>query len=145
MVRNTSIESYKALIADSDALGKRHKLILMELIEANNLWGPITANELYRKRLAKSILVQSNITTRLGELRDMGAVKECGKRICTVTGQTVLTWHYTLEKPIKVNRISKKDRIVLIKSHLNVMYADLADKPKSREDIKRLWIMIKEL
>ncbi len=114
MIRDTSISAYYDLIND-DLLGKRHKIIFEALILANLDSGPLTTNELYAEYLRKSGLANANISTRLGELRDMGAIEERDKRACTVTGKRCMTWHFTGDKPQKVNRIPKAVRKPMVK------------------------------
>lgn len=143
MVRDTSIEAFYDLIND-EALGKRHKIIFEALILANNDNGPITTNELYTDYLRRSGLANANISTRLGELRDMGAIEEKAKRACRITGKRCLTWHFTGNKPQKVNRIPKAARVALVKDFMTVML-NQAPTPKVKEDLKILWKMIREL
>ena len=143
MVRDTSISAYYDLIND-EALGKRHKIIFEALILANKDMGAITTNELYADYLRKSGLANANISTRLGELRDMGAIEERAKRKCGITGHTVMTWHFTGRKPEKVNRIAKSVRKSMVKDYMAVMLTE-ASNPKTKEDIKILWKMVREL
>lgn len=146
MIRETSIEAYRDLI-DRDVLGKRQAEVLEAMIKANGIEGAITANELYTGYLNRSGLTNSNIRARLTELRDMGSIEERAKRNCHITGQKVLTWHFTGAKPQKINRISKDQRKHIIKDFMASMLneAKAQGRNKAVQDIKILWKMVNEL
>lgn len=142
-VRDTSIEAYKDLI-DRAVLGKKQAEVFEALIRANNQVGNVTAAELFDLKFSGKNLVLSNIRSRLAELRDAGAIEERAKRICQVSGKRAITWHFTGSKPQKVNRISKAERMRLVKEYMTVMLNQCNDR-KMKSDLKVLWNMVKEL
>lgn len=123
-VRDTSIEAFKEIL-ESGELGEMQRIVYEHLY----MHGPCTASELFHfMSQAKRNPTHSNITTRLGELRDSGAVKECGKRECQVTGRKVLTWDVTMDMPVKTRKLSKAEKKEQILSELRDLYSKINGK-----------------
>jgi hypothetical protein len=57
--------------------------------------GPATAKELCKDNPA----IEDNGWKRLSELKDLGVVKEVGRRKCSITGQTTTVWDVTSKTP----------------------------------------------
>lgn len=102
-VRDTSKEAYKAVM-ESGYVGKKQKEIYSALYDH----GPVTGGELhYRMNLSRNPS-HSNVVTRLGELREIGIVRELPKRTCSVSGHQAYLWDVTSrhpEKPARFDRI----------------------------------------
>lgn len=82
MLQQTSLFAYYTEIKPT--LGERQKVVFEELKKS----GQMTNSE-----IAASLHAPINtITPRVHELRKMGLVKEWGKRVCKVTGRTVIAW-----------------------------------------------------
>ena len=104
--------------------------------EAMCLYAPpesegITANELFRKMETDAFLLNSNVVTRLGELRERGVVEEvCDEygvsilRTCSVSGHNVLVWRTLDALPIKIKKTSRKSYRLLLEER--DMYKDQA-------------------
>lgn len=73
--------------------------------------GPCTANELF-KRMGGKHQNAANITTRLGELREMGVATELNKKVCEVTGMTVTEWDVTSALPKSLSKPKTKRQII---------------------------------
>lgn len=105
-VRETSIEAYNK-IKDNGLLSKRRFQVYDILFE----FGPMTANECFLKMkeyyAVMGVITNSNTTTRLGELRDLGVARELGKRICSVSGNKVILWDVTDGLPVKFEKATK--------------------------------------
>jgi hypothetical protein len=129
------------MVEDKVKLSRLHKKVLDKLSKHSE---PVTASELFYKHFAHENLVFSNMRARIAELRDMGAVKEAGRRACNITGVNVLTWILTGDEPQKVNKISRKHRKNLIIEQLSIMFKQAKD-PLQKEGFKLLFRMIKEL
>lgn len=99
MYRQTSKEALDK-ITQSGVLGRRQLEAYCALYEI----GPCTASELFYYLQKSRNPSHSNVTTRLGELRDMGVVKETGKRDCKITGHNVIEWDVTDCLPTKFDR-----------------------------------------
>lgn len=104
VTRTTSAAAYKT-IRDNGLLSRRRWQVYKILYK----FGPLTGNEIaviFKKNFMPATRVQNQLsmTTRLAELRELGAVREIGKRICSVSGMTVILWDVTDCLP------SKKDR-----------------------------------
>lgn len=97
MIRTTSIESYNK-IREGSLLSERRLQVYEVLFEH----GPMTANELFRILMGKTTITQSNIHARLNEMREMGCVREIGKRECSVTNNKVILWDVTDSLPEKL-------------------------------------------
>ena len=105
-VRDTSAQAYQEIISEG-VLGEMQQTVYEYLYRH----GPCTASELfYHIDKARRNPTHSNVATRLGELRDMGAVLEMDKRECQVTHRKVLVWDVSHQKPVKLQRISKKQK-----------------------------------
>lgn len=104
MIRETSIAVYHQ-IQEEGLLSDRRNQVFKCLWEH----GPMTQNETYIK-LNVPNLQQSSIMPRFAELKDLGVITDIGKRICTITGRTVLEWEVTGELPIKKSKASFKEQ-----------------------------------
>lgn len=107
MIRDTSIEAYKK-IRENGLLSKRRFEVYDILF--NN--GPLTGSEVaikFKKTYGHFAPSNTNIVTRLGELRDTGAVREVNKTMCSVTGMTVILWDVTSKLPIKLEKTKKQN------------------------------------
>lgn len=105
MIRDTSIEAYNKIKRDGLLSERRWQVydILYEI-------GPATGGEIFRhmkKKYGPTIPTNSNVTTRLGELRHFGVAMEIGKRKCTMTGQMVILWDVTSKLPLKFDKPEK--------------------------------------
>lgn len=96
-----------AVIKANGLLSQRQAEVYEALVNA----GPVTANELVRHmKLDKR--VNTNIITRLGELRDRGIVDETTTRICAVTGKKVIVWEANgNSNPIALKKVSEVARL----------------------------------
>lgn len=95
-VRSTSREAYRDVM-DSGYVGRKQK----EVYDGLFTYGPATGTELYYAMGWHRNPTHSNIVTRLGELRELGVVRESGKRECERTGKTAIVWDVTDGKPVK--------------------------------------------
>lgn len=104
MARKTSIDTYRK-IRDNGLLSKRR----WEVYDALYLYGPKTANELFRSMRDKAYILNSNTRTRLSELRDLGVVDEITEEhVCSVTGETVILWDTNDNEPRKGEKLIKQ-------------------------------------
>jgi len=108
MIRETSIEAYNT-IRDQGMLSRRR----WEAYDGLFKYGPCTGNELIKKIIGQengyhAVRTQTNIITRLGELRDMGCVKELGETVCSITKMKVILWDVTNNLPKKLTREIKE-------------------------------------
>lgn len=108
MVRETSIEAYNT-IRDQGMLSRRR----WQTYDGLYKHGPCTGNELIKKIINEdsgyhAFRTQTNILTRLGELRDMGCVKELGETTCSITKMKVILWDVTGVLPKKLTREIKE-------------------------------------
>ncbi len=87
MVRKTSIEARRKI--EENGLLSRLKL---KTYLALDDFGPCTAGELFNFAGWNHSKNNHNISSRLGELRDLGCVDEVGERPCTTTGHTQIVW-----------------------------------------------------
>lgn len=115
--RLTSVEAYHE-IENNGLLSRRR----WQVYKALYSHGPCTANELYQYLPPSKSANAGNITTRLGELRDMNCVDEVGTRVCSVTGKNCIVWDVNGNLPQPPPKRETKD-----------------------EEIKRLKYTIKEL
>ena len=103
MIRQTSLDSYKTI--QENGLLPRLK---WETYTALFEHGPCTARELFYKAGWHHDKNNHNISSRLGELRDLGTVYEVEERPCQYTGIDVIVWdvtanlHRKIIKPKKV-------------------------------------------
>lgn len=102
MIRETSIEAFNK-IRDEGLLSNRRMQVYTVLFEN----GPLTGNEVF-ELLKNEYNIQfknaPSIVSRLGELRNMGVVKEVGKKLCSISGMTVILWDVTKNLPVKFDR-----------------------------------------
>ena len=108
MTRETSIEAYHKAKALGVISGRR-----LEVYKILCEHGPMTAGEI----LGYNNSVHSGVyTTRLSELKAMGAIKEIGKRACDKTGFTAIVWEITGDMPVKppkkLTRKEKKEKVL---------------------------------
>lgn len=102
MIRDTSKEAY-AEVMSSGYVGRKQKEVYASLYEN----GPVTGGELhYRMSLSRNPS-HSNIVTRLGELRDIGIVREFPKRTCSKSGYQAYVWDVTSKHPKKPARFDR--------------------------------------
>lgn len=93
MVRQTSIDSYNA-IKENGLLSRRRWQFYDILFK----YGPLTGGEAFqylKQHHGIAMPTNSNTTTRLGELRNLGVAVELGTKKCPVTGQNVILWDVT--------------------------------------------------
>lgn len=139
-VRQTSKDAFKEVM-ESGVVGDKQRYYYDLLYK----YGPCTANELlqYGKR---SNINQANVTTRLGELRDMGVVRELDKRECEVTLMKCLVWDVTDKKPIKApKKLTKAQKKDLVLSELRELYSKESTGTQTKKAITRIANMIKEI
>jgi hypothetical protein len=96
----------------------------LAVYEALYYSGPCTANELYEHLPKSKSANAGNITTRLGELRDMGCVDELAPRRCGVTGRMCIVWRTNgfLPKPLP-HRETKTEKIERYEKYIQVLEA----------------------
>lgn len=102
MIRQTSIHAYNA-IKENGMLSRRRWQVYDSLFRH----GPLTGSELMlkiRNDHNVPIATNTNVTTRLGELRSMGVVYEIRERDCSITGQKVIEWDVTDRLPAKLEK-----------------------------------------
>jgi hypothetical protein len=104
-VRETSVEAYYEVL-NSGYIGRRQKEVYTALAD----YGPCTAGELFYKLTTFGRNPShSNISTRLGELRDyFGIVDELPKRVCSRSGVNALVWQVNANRPTKPEKKIKK-------------------------------------
>lgn len=107
MVRQTSVEAYKTI----DKLGLL-SLRRWQVYHSLFVHGPLTGGEVFVKCRDEfpgqfQKMLNSNVITRLGELREMGVVKEIGEKKCSISGQNVILWDVTADLPRKLDQKSK--------------------------------------
>jgi hypothetical protein len=102
-MRDTSVEAWR-YIQDSGVLSKRR----LEAYSALFQYGPRTAGEL------ETLCEHRGMWKRLSELRDLGVVKECGKRPCRVTDRNAIVWDVTSAMPqaLRIKRPKRNSRHV---------------------------------
>lgn len=99
MIYTNSVDAYEEIIARG-LLGRRQ----LQVYAGLKKHGPCTAGELYqmlKDNRQFDMAANSNIHTRLGELRDKGCAKELGSRACKVTGKKSTIWEITNGVPAK--------------------------------------------
>ena len=135
-VRKTSVVTYHS-IKESGVLSARR----MEVYEALYQYGPKTGNELFHSMKSVAFLHNANIITRLGELRDMGAVEEVRERKCSVTGQNVIEWDVTGEMPRKLakNKELTSKEAAKITLDLLTFYKSTFNGYPELEKLRSLW------
>lgn len=125
-VRETSRAAFQS-ICESGLL----RAVRLQTYQYLYEFGPCTASELFYHSRKKRNPSHSNITTRLGELRDMGCVSEVGKRECTITGETVLVWAVNGEQPKKLEKTEtykqKTKRLIALLNWVITKYPHLKE------------------
>ena len=104
MTRETSIAVYHQIQEEGLLTGRRN-----QVYKCLHEHGPMTQNETYVK-LNVPNLQQSSIMPRFAELKDLGVITDIGKKVCTVTGRTVLEWKVTGELPVKKPKATFKEQ-----------------------------------
>jgi len=114
MTRETSIEVFRQ-IKDEGLLSD----LRQQVYEVVFNFGPLTNSE-----AAKFMRCQKNLTSgRMTELRDLGVIRETGKRLCKITGRKVLGWEITGELPIKRElRLTDKEMISIREDQICYLY-----------------------
>lgn len=106
MIRSTSAATFRRIKEDG-LLSKRR----LQVYEALYEFGPCTGSELYRQMALRSAVSNSNVVTRLGELRDCGAAYEVRERKCQVSGQMVIEWDVTEKVPTELPKKKSKTEV----------------------------------
>lgn len=94
MIRQTSKEAYFKIKTEG-LLSEKRMVVYTILFEH----GPLTGMEL-RKYLPQGY-IDSQVRARLNELRSFGVAHEVGKKVCSVTGMTVILWDVTKRLPLQ--------------------------------------------
>lgn len=98
--RQTSIDAYNKI--KEEGLLSRRRWEIYDVVFKN---GPMTSAEAFRKLiLANTIRNITQSRARFTELRDSGVFQECGTKVCSVTGMTVILWDVTSRLPIKAEK-----------------------------------------
>lgn len=113
-MRETS--EYAYLQIKEEGLLSKMRLQVYEYLYFN---GPATGTEINLDM--RGIEGRDNYHKRLSELRDLGVVKEVGKRKCRVTGRQAIEWDVTNELPEKSKPRTVKPR----DEHLREALADM--------------------
>ena len=102
-VRPTSIETYHRVI-ESGLLSKRREQIYSILFKYGKDIGLTGAETFhyFKDEFGGTIPTNSNVNTRLAELRDMGCVTEFDPRTCTKTGNDNYVWIANDNMPVKL-------------------------------------------
>lgn len=109
-VRQTSIQTYHA-IKESGLLSRR-RWQCYDIVFSH---GPCTANQAWEHMVDCGYISRSsnaNVVTRLGELRDMGVVREVEVTRCPVTGQSVILWDVTDRMPVTLPKKETNKQII---------------------------------
>lgn len=104
-VRKTSIDTYRKIEAEG-LLSKRRWQVYQVLFGKE----PMTGGEVslaFKEKFLGRFQPNTNIITRLGELRDSGVAEEVGRRVCSVSGETVILWALNDNLPNKIVRPDK--------------------------------------
>lgn len=118
-VRQTSIDAF-TYHQNTGVLSKR-RLELYIVLCGMGL-RPATSNEVYRAHKltygSSKDINQSNVSARLGELRDLGVIFEATTKDCPVTGRSAIGWDVTnkvadpsLLKSRKIKRSAEDERL----------------------------------
>ncbi len=122
MVRDTSIEAYRE-IRDNGLLSRKR----LEVYDILYRHGPLTGAQV-SKRSAGHSAVSETVRNRITELRDMGAVTECGTVDCPITGKRVILWDVTANLPTALpTKKTKKDKIEEAIKELRLLYKAVGD------------------
>lgn len=107
--RDTSIEAYNK-IREGGLLPARR----WEAYDILYRHGPLTANEMMfiakEEDAGRTHQYLESIGRRLSELRDQGAIREIGSRVCSQTGMRCLLWDVTskIPDPLPKKKASKQ-------------------------------------
>ncbi len=121
-MRTTSIDAYNA-IKNNGYLSKTRFAVYNALFEK----GPLTGAEV--DDLLKKDGGRGHYHKRLSELLEFGVAKNCGERVCAVTGHTAVTWDVTETvptsklKPKLRKRPSKNDMVAASEFSKYLMFA----------------------
>lgn len=108
MTRTTSAEAYRH-IQESGILGRRQKEVYDILYHS----GPLTYNQVYEVLKEKYGGRWTGInSSRLTELRDMGAIKEVGTAQDEFSKMKVILWDVTDQQPVKPPAKETKEQII---------------------------------
>jgi len=103
VVRETSIEAYHSLLS-SGWIARKNQEVYRVFFEH----GPLTSAECYSLLGWKGSDQRGNVRARVHELKNDGYLKEIGKRVCSVTQNTVYFYDVTSKcaekrpKPTKI-------------------------------------------
>jgi len=113
VARETSVETYNA-IKNNGLLSEKRLQVYETLYEL----GPLTASEIADAIPDfKSPSVGFNVHARLCELREMGGIKEVGKKTCTISNRKVILWDVTPNVPVPfVGTLSNKEKISIFRA-----------------------------
>lgn len=106
MIRQTSIQAYND-IKFNGLLSKRRWQVYDILFKE----GALTGSELavkFKKQYGVFAPSNTNVVTRLGELRDLGVAYEVKTTICSVTGMKVILWDVTSNLPLSMPKKKPK-------------------------------------
>lgn len=118
MTRETSIEAYHEIV-DNGVCGRRQAEVYDILFHQ----GPLTYNQVYEALKAKHGGAWMGInSSRLTELRNMGAIQEVGVAEDHFSKMSVILWDVTSQMPVKPPRKKTKDQII---AELRLEIADL--------------------
>lgn len=109
MIRETTLEAHRHL-RETNALSPMRMRVWEFLCECQENRGSFpTASELAAfMGTVKGAQSNQNVVTRLGELRDMGMVREHPKRDCTITGYAAYAWEaLAQDAPLKIEKVGK--------------------------------------
>jgi len=107
-VRDTSREIYFRIKEDGTLSKKR-----WELYDIIYKHGPMTGNEAFQHTQLFTLQgYRHNVYSRLGELREMGVIKEVGTRVCSVTNELVILWDVTSNLPTKFEKKKSAKQII---------------------------------
>lgn len=102
MTRETSRQAYNEIV-ENGLLSERKMQVYKTLF-----FNPgITQNECHAVISEFNKITKQSIGPRFAELLRIGVIKECGKRVCSITGKTCLIWRTTKNLPAKLEKPEK--------------------------------------
>lgn len=136
MTRETSIEAYYKAKELGVISGRR-----LEVYKILCEHGPMTAGEI----LGYNDSVHSGVyTTRLSELKAMGAIKEVGKRPCNKTGFTAIVWEITGDMPVKpAKKPTRKERKEVILEDIIALGKKLTSE-SDKEELRAIYVSVRD-
>jgi len=145
MVRDTSIEVYHQVEAEG-LLSKRR----FQVYECLFKHGPMTQNETFIKinltanNVGRKELAQDSIKPRFAELKELGVIRETGKRPCKITNRKVYEWDVTSKLPNKdlIIRKSTKEKKEEILNDIAELGKELPDDYK--QDLRYIYRKIEK-